>query len=131
MSAVLPSGGYILHPRCHFIHIDHPVEIFRQTVIVGHGGASYQMSFFINKRDRHDQSNVSQEYYNQFVEDVAAGTNEYPTLFGYDGINKIVSDKGLISYTSGNEYEPMVTLFTLSESGVTVAHNQVLREWLG
>ena len=103
----------------------------RHTVIIGHGGASYQMSFFVNKRDNHGQSTVSQEYYNQFVADVAAGTNKQETLFGYDGINKIVSDKGLISYTSGNEHEPMVTVFTLNEGGVTVAHNQVLREWLG
>ncbi|MBO5758247.1 MAG: hypothetical protein J6S28_11185 [Clostridia bacterium] len=103
----------------------------RHTVIVGHGGANYQMSFFIDKTDRHDQgSTISQEYYNKFVDEVAAGTAKYETLFGYDGINKLVSNKGLISYTSGNEKEPMVTLFTLSESGVSVAHNQVLSEWL-
>lgn len=103
----------------------------RHTVIVGHGGSNFQMSFFVDKRDRHDQSStVSQEYYDKFVSEVAAGTNTHPTLFGYDGINKIVSDKGLISYTSGNENEPMVTLFTLGKGGVTVLHNQVLAEWL-
>ena len=103
----------------------------RYTVIVGHGGANYQMSFFTDTRDRHDQGGtVSQQYYDKFVAEVAAGTCKYETLFGYDGINKIVSDKGLISYTSGNETEPMVTLFTLSESGVTVTQNQTLASWL-
>ncbi len=103
----------------------------RHTVIVGHGGANFQMSFFVNKRDRHGMDEVTQEYYNNFVAEIAAGTSEHETLFGYDGINKIVSDKGLISYTSGNEHEPMVTLFTLNANGVTVAHNQVLADWLG
>lgn len=103
----------------------------RYTVIVGHGVAGYQMSFVIDKTDRHGQNSISQEYYDQFVADVAAGTNTYPTLYGYDGVNKIVSNKGLITYTSGNESEPMITLFSLSEGGVSVKDNRVLSEWLG
>lgn len=102
----------------------------RHTVIVGHGDTGWQMSFVVNKKDRHGQGSVSQEYYEQFVASVAAGTNKTPTLFGYDGINKIVSDKGLVTYTSGNESEPMITLFTLSKDGVSVFNNQVLSEWL-
>lgn len=102
----------------------------RHTVIVGHGGASLQMSFVVNKRDNHGQGTVSQEYFNQFVADVAAGTNEQETLFGYDGINKIVSDKGLVTYAMGNETEPMVTLFTLSSDGILVKDNQPLSAWL-
>lgn len=102
----------------------------RYTVIVGHGGANYQMSFFINKRDKQDYSSVTQEAYMEFVEQVAAGTNKYPTLFGYDGINTITSAEGLVTYIAGNETAPMVTLFWLDANGATVTHNATLAEWL-
>ncbi len=102
----------------------------RYTVIVGHGLGGFQMSFVIDKTDKHGQSSISQEYYDQFVADVAAGTNTHPTLCGYDGVNKIVGSKGLITYTSGNESEPMITLFSLSADGVTVKDNLVLAKWL-
>ncbi len=101
----------------------------RHTVIIGHTDANYQMSFFANKRDRHEQSTISEAYFASFVESVAAGTNTYPTLFGYDGINTIDNGKGLITYIAGNDSSPMGTVFTLNEQGVTVTHNQVLSEW--
>ncbi|MBR5881709.1 MAG: hypothetical protein IKZ16_08470, partial [Clostridia bacterium] len=103
----------------------------RYTVIVGHGGANYQMSFFINKRDKQDYSSVTQEAYMEFVEQVAAGTNKYPTLFGYDGINTITSADGLVTYIAGSETAPMVTLFELNANGATVTHNALLANWLG
>ena len=102
----------------------------RYTVIVGHGNANYQMALVVNKRDKHEQNSISQEYYEQFVADVATGTSKYDTLFGYDGINKIDNGKGMITYTAGNESEPMITLFALSESGVSVADNRTLAAWL-
>ncbi|MBQ7379674.1 MAG: hypothetical protein IJW70_08390 [Clostridia bacterium] len=102
----------------------------RYTVIVGHGGANYQMSMFVNKRDKPTSASVTQDLYNEFVAQVAEGTNTYPTLFGYDGINKIVSDKGIVTYIAGNETEPMITLFSLSSQGVSMIDNQTLAEWL-
>ena len=101
----------------------------RHTVLVGWGGSNYQVSFVINKRDKHEQSSISQEYYEQFVADVAAGTAKYPTLLGYDGINTITSDEGLLTYLSSNETTPMVTLISLSAQGAAVTHNQVLYDW--
>ena len=103
----------------------------RHTVLVGWGNANYQISFVINKRDRHEQSSISQEYYEQFVAEVAAGTAQYKTLYGYDGINTITSDEGLLTYLSSNETTPMVTLLTLSAQGAAVTHNQVLYDWFG
>ncbi|MBE6698355.1 MAG: MBL fold metallo-hydrolase [Ruminococcaceae bacterium] len=102
----------------------------RYTVLIGHGAANYQISIFVNENDKHDQKYVSQEYYNAFVDSVAAGTNTQATLFGYDGINKIVSETGMVTYAMGNETEAMVTLFTLGANGVNVTLNQVLADWL-
>ena len=102
----------------------------RYTVIVGHGNASYQMSFFVNKRDRQNLSNVTQEDYMKFVDEVAAGTNKYPTLFGYDGINIIFGSSGIVTYIAGSETAPMVTLFSLGAQGASMTHNQLLADWL-
>ena len=101
----------------------------RHTVLVGWGGSNYQISYVINKRDNHGQSSISQDYYEQFVADVAAGTAQHKTLFGYDGVNTVTNDKGMITYLSSNETTPMVTLITLSAQGATMTHNQVLYDW--
>ena len=101
----------------------------RHTVLIGWGGANYQVSFVINKRDNHGQSSISQEYYEQFVAQVAAGTAQHQTLFGYDGINTVTNDDGMITYLSCNETTPMVTLITLSAQGASIAHNQMLYDW--
>ena len=103
----------------------------RHTVLIGHGGSTYHVSFIINKKDNHGKGSPSQDYYDQFVADVAAGTSEYKTLWGYDGINTVDNGKGMITYLSCNETAPMITLFTLSQEGASVVANQALYEWLG
>ncbi len=103
----------------------------RYTVMIGHGDASFQMSFFINKRDRHNLTIITQEDYMKFVEAVAAGTNKQPTLFGYDGINIIYGSSGIVTYIAGNETAPMVTLFSLGAQGASMTHNQTLADWFG
>lgn len=103
----------------------------RHTVLIGWGGANYQVSYIVNKKDNHGTGNSSgQEYYNQFVANVAAGTSEFKTLWGYDGINTVDNGKGLLTYLSCNENAPMVTLITLSKDGARVESNQALYDWL-
>ena len=80
--------------------------------------AGYQISYVMNEKDKHGKSSISQDYYNSFVESVRNGTNTYDTLYGYDGINKIVSENGLTTYTSGNNYEPMIVIFRLGDGVV-------------
>ncbi len=102
----------------------------RHTVLFGHGGGGYHVSFIINKKDNHGVAqSAQQDYYNQFVADVAAGTSEYKTLWGYDGINTVTNAQGMVTYLSCNETTPMVTLFTLSADGARVELNQELYTW--
>ena len=103
----------------------------RFTVMIQWCNAGYQISYVMNEKDNHGKNSISQDYYNQFVESVKNGTNTYDTLYGYDGINKIVSENGLITYTAGNNYTPMVTIFELGDGKVTPTLNEELYIWLG
>lgn len=103
----------------------------RFTVLVQWTNTGYQVSYFTNKNDNHGDSSISQSEFDAFVESVIAGTNSYKTLYGYDGINKLVNANGLVTYTGGNNYNPMATVFGFSNGKVTVSLNQDLYEWLG
>ena len=93
--------------------------------------AKYQISFVMNESDKHGKSSISQDYYTKFVESVRDGTNTYDTLYGYDGINKIVNEQGMITYTGGNNYTPMITVFELGNGKATLTLNEELYSWLG
>ena len=102
----------------------------RYTVLIQWCNSGCQSSFVMNESDNHGRSSFDQNYYNDFCDSVRNGTNTKATLYGYDGINKVVSETGLITYLGGNEYKPMITIFKLSGGSVTVTENQELYTWL-
>ena len=70
-------------------------------------------------------SDVTQEHYNAFVAAVANG--EYKgTFFGYDGVNKLYNENGLVTYVAANELETMYTQFSLGGGAVTLVKNQTV-----
>jgi len=85
----------------------------------------------MNENDNHGISGITQQYYDTFVESVANGTNTHATLFGYDGVNKVVNENGLVTYLGANEIAPMVTVFEFSNGKVTLKTNEPLYAWLG
>ena len=103
----------------------------RYTVMVQWGGAGFQISHVMNENDNHGISGITQQYYDTFVESVANGTNTHATLFGYDGVNKVVNENGLVTYLGANEIAPMVTVFEFSNGKVTLKTNEPLYAWLG
>ena len=103
----------------------------RHTVLVGWGMAGYQVSFVIDKKDNRGGASTDQAYYDRFVADVAAGTADRETLFGYDGINTVKNRSGMVTYISASEDALMATVFTLGEGGFTVVSNGKLDVWLG
>ncbi len=104
----------------------------RWTVINGWAKAGYQTKFLINNR-KSDTNKVAwtQEEYDVFVQEVAAGTAEYKTLCGYDGVNTIVSHRGLVTYIMSAETENMATVFAMSEDEITLSVNMNLYDWFG
>jgi hypothetical protein len=103
----------------------------RHTVLVGWGMAGYQVSFVIDKKDNRGGASTDQAYYDKFVADVAAGTADRETLFGYNGINTVKNRSGMVTYISAGEDALMATVFTLGEGGFTVVSNEKLDTWLG
>ena len=103
----------------------------RYTVLITWAAAKHQVSFVMNTSDKHGLSEISQSYYNSFVDSVKNGTATKPTLYGYDGINKIDNGNGLITYLGGNETDPMITIFELASNKVTLKTNKPLHEWIG
>lgn len=102
----------------------------RFTVMIQWCNSGYQISYVMNESDNHGLSSISQNYYNSFVESVKNGTNTHETLYGYNGINKIVSEEGLITYTGGNNDVPMITMFTFADGNATLTVNEELYKWL-
>ena len=102
----------------------------RYTVLITWAG-SYQISYIMNTSDNHGLSGIDQGYYTKFVNSVANGTATNPTLYGYDGINKIVNQNGLITYLGSNETDPMITIFELDGDNVTLTTNEELHKWCG
>ena len=88
-----------------------------------------QVTYVTNPRDDHGLD-VTEECYDQFLADVAAGTAAYDTLLGYDGVNIWTNEAGMTTYMSAAELEPMATEFALTESGITVVDNDILDAWL-
>ena len=104
----------------------------RHTVLVGWGNAGYQISFVLNtKKSATNSINTDQAFFDRFAADKAAGTAEYETLFGYDGVNTIVNRSGMVTYVNATETEPMATVFSLTGEGMTVVTNEILAAWLG
>ncbi len=103
----------------------------RYTVLCQWGGAGYQIAFVTNEKDNHGISSISQQYFDDFEKAAMAGTNEKETLLGYNGINKIVSEDGLITYLGSNATTPMVTTFEFADGNVTLKTNEELYSWLG
>ena len=104
----------------------------RHTVLVGWGNAGYQISFVLNtKKSTTNSINTDQAFFDRFAADKAAGTAEYETLFGYDGVNTIVNRSGMVTYINATETEPMATVFSLTAEGMTVTANEILTTWLG
>ena len=101
----------------------------RYTVMVEWCNAGYQISYIMNKNDTQLASYVSQNQYDEFAAAVANGTNTWATLYGYDGINKVVNEAGLITYLGGNETSPMATVFELSNGNATLTLNKPFYEW--
>lgn len=102
----------------------------RFTVMIQWCDEGRQVSFVMNESDKHGQSSITQSYYNSFCNSVKAGTNTKPTLYGYNGINKVVSESGLVTYLGANESTPMVTIFEFANNAATLTVNEVLYTWL-
>jgi len=104
----------------------------RYTVLIGWGSTGHQASFVVNENDHHGlgKSGITEQYFTDFIQQVEAGGAGQPTLFGYDGINKIVNENGMITYLGSTNDAPTATVFTLGEDGVTVTENALLQEFL-
>jgi len=103
----------------------------RYTVMIEWGSSNFQVSYVVNEKDNHGLSYVSQQYYDEFVASVANGTNTNATLYGYDGVNKVVNETGLITYLGGNENSPMATVFELSGGEAALILNTPFYDWDG
>ena len=116
--AVLPMGDR------------HPGNSYngRATEMIFRGGAGKGISYMLNMSDQ--PGGFSKEVYEAFVKAVAEGTNTHKTYLGYDGINMLDNGKGLITYMSGSELDPMVTVFTFANGEVVVERNDELYDWL-
>lgn len=102
----------------------------RYTVMIQWCNAGYQISYVMNENDNHGDAKITQADYNQFVDDVAAGTASYDTLYGYDGVNKVVNEQGMVTYLGGNELAPMLTAFSLADGKATLLYNLPLADYL-
>lgn len=102
----------------------------RYTVLIEWSRVDFQISYVTDKSDDHGLDTITQDYFNEFTASVEDGTNEKETLYGYNGINKLVNSDGLVTYLGANETEPMVTLFELSDGNAVLTLNEMLYDWL-
>lgn len=102
----------------------------RYSVIIGSSLNGHQLSFVTDSDDRHGLESITREYYEQFVEEVKRGTSAYDTLFGYDGVNTVTNEDGMVTYMASNETEDMITVFLLSQYGMDLLLNTELKFWL-
>ena len=103
----------------------------RYTVLIEWSRADFQISYVTNKSDNHGLETITQDYFNEFTAAVENGTSEHETLYGYDGINKITNQEGLVTYLGASETKPMITMIELSDGNATLTLNQMLYDWLG
>ncbi len=104
----------------------------RYTVMVQWCEAKYQISYVMNEYDKPSAvgSSISQEEFTEFEQYGTVNGVKVDSIYGYDGVNKVVNENGLITYLAGNHYDPMVTIFELSSEGVTITENEMLYTWL-
>lgn len=103
----------------------------RHTVLIVWGvGLKFQVSYALDISDSHGISDLSQSDFERFAADAENGTAEYDTLYGFDGINIAKNRRGMVTYLSASENDLMATEFTLNGTGVTVAANGRLSDWL-
>ena len=102
----------------------------RYSVLVWGTMINTHAAFMVD--DRPSETNLvldTQADFDRFVADVAAGTAQYETLYGYNGVNMIFGKNGMTTYIMSAETENMATVFTLSKQGMTVISNELLSEW--
>ena len=102
----------------------------RYTVLSDCSSYGFQISFVTNGDDTHGLSEISQDYYDRFIKDVENGTAAYGTLLGYDGVNTVVNEDGMVTYLSATETAETVTVFFLSQYGMNLLFNTELNLWL-
>ena len=88
-----------------------------------------QISFLMDETDDHGLGVPTQSYFESFEAAVASGTSTHATLYGYDGVNKIVSEEGLVTYMGSTTSEPMVTVFSLANGDAALVTNEKLNNW--
>ncbi len=90
-----------------------------------------QISYVMNKKDHPFAGSITQLIWDLFEQRGIVDGKEVDTLFGYDGVNKVTNEAGMVTYLGGNRNEPMATVFDLDGKTATVADNQPLYTWLG
>ena len=98
-----------------------------------------QMSFVVNKSDAPTSTGYfGQELFNKFVVDQETGSSYaaqmgykgLKSLYGYNGINVIDNNDGLVTYIACSDKTEMATVFLLAKGEITVKKNEKLDEWL-
>lgn len=97
------------------------------------------MSFFVNKSDSPTSTGYfGQELFNKFIADQENGSNlagemgykGLKSLYGYNGLNIIDNNDGVVTYLACTDKTEMATVFLLAKGEVTVKKNEKLAEWL-
>ena len=102
----------------------------RYTVLSEFSSYGFQIGFVTDEEDRHGLGTITQAYYEQFVKSIESGTSAYGTLLGYDGVNTVVNEDGMLTYLDGAEDTEMITVFFLSQYGMDLLLNTELYLWL-
>ena len=104
----------------------------RYTVLIQWVTSGFQSAYYMNKKGRHglDNDKITQGYFEKFLANVAAGTSQYATLYGYDGVNTVTNETGMVRYLGSDNTSPMITVFTLENGGVSLTENAPLYAWL-
>ena len=102
----------------------------RYSMLIALSEFGYQIEFVTDTDDRHGLDEVTEEYYNQFLSAIKNGTSAYDTLFGYDGVNTVTNEDGMVTYMASSETEDMITVFLLSQYGMDLLLNTELYLWL-
>ena len=107
----------------------------RFTVMVQWCNAGYQISYVMNEKDKAAifGNTIEQAEYDQFVKEgkvTNVVTVPVSSLYGYDGVNKVTNEQGMVTYLGANESTPMATVFTLSGGEATLVLNvELYTEW--
>jgi glyoxylase-like metal-dependent hydrolase (beta-lactamase superfamily II) len=97
------------------------------------------MSFFVNKSDSPTSTGYfGQELFNKFIADKETGSNlagemgykGLKSLYGYNGLNVIDNNDGLVTYIACSDKTEMATVFLFAKGEITVKENEKLEDWL-